>query len=73
MLTHLPGGYHHLRDLQAYFYSKSYKTQFPFLNHAPDRYDRTIFKTKCDRVFDLIYTLASAGEKWAAQNKTLCI
>jgi type I restriction enzyme, R subunit len=31
----------------------------------PDTYDRIIFKAKCDNVFDLIYTRASAGQKWA--------
>jgi type I restriction enzyme, R subunit len=34
--------------------------------NLPESYDRTIFKTKCDRVFELIYTLASTGQKWAA-------
>jgi type I restriction enzyme, R subunit len=33
--------------------------------NLPDTYDRIIFKAKCDNVFDLIYTRASAGEKWA--------
>jgi type I restriction enzyme, R subunit len=28
----------------------------------PDSYDRVIFKTKCDSIFNLIYTLASTGK-----------
>jgi type I restriction enzyme, R subunit len=33
--------------------------------NLPDRYDRVIFKTKCDTVYNLIYTRASSGQKWA--------
>ncbi len=29
-------------------------------------YDRAIFKTTCDNVFDLIFEHASHGRKWAA-------
>jgi type I restriction enzyme, R subunit len=32
--------------------------------NLPNSYDRVIFKAKCDTVFDLIYTRASAGQKW---------
>ncbi len=32
----------------------------------PESYDRKIFKTKCDNVYELIYEYASKGEKWAA-------
>jgi type I restriction enzyme, R subunit len=31
----------------------------------PESYDRAIFKAKCDKVFDLIYSLATTGQKWA--------
>jgi type I restriction enzyme, R subunit len=33
--------------------------------NLPESYDRAIFKAKCDNVFDLIYNLASTGQKWA--------
>jgi type I restriction enzyme, R subunit len=33
--------------------------------NLPKSYDRAIFKTKCDNVFDLIYSLATTGQKWA--------
>jgi type I restriction enzyme, R subunit len=33
--------------------------------NLPNTYDRIIFKSKCDNVFDLIYNRASAGQKWA--------
>ena len=31
----------------------------------PDSYDRALFTAKCDIVFNLIYTQASAGHKWS--------
>ena len=31
----------------------------------PNTYDRILFKTKCDTVFDLIYDQANKGAKWA--------
>lgn len=34
-------------------------------NNLPETYDRILFKTKCDTVFDLIYTYASKKQKWA--------
>ncbi|WP_413171807.1 type I restriction endonuclease subunit R [Anabaena azotica] len=34
--------------------------------NLPDSYDRVLFKSKCDTVFDLIYDHASKGVKWAA-------
>lgn len=34
--------------------------------HLPDSYDRILFKTKCDSVFDLMLDYASRGLKWAA-------
>jgi type I restriction enzyme, R subunit len=33
--------------------------------NLPDIYDRTIFIAKRDRIFNLIYSRASAGQKWA--------
>lgn len=36
-----------------------------FHTNAPETYDRILFKTKCDTVFDLIYTYASKKQKWA--------
>jgi type I restriction enzyme R subunit len=33
--------------------------------NLPESYDRVIFKTKCDTVYNLIYTRASSGHKWA--------
>ncbi len=32
----------------------------------PETYERTLFKQKCDNVFDLIVEHASRGRKWAA-------
>lgn len=32
----------------------------------PDSYERTLFKQKCDNVFDLVVDYASRGRKWAA-------
>ena len=34
--------------------------------HLPDSYDRALFKTKCDNVFELMVDHASHGRKWAA-------
>ncbi|GAQ00110.1 type I restriction endonuclease subunit R [Leptolyngbya sp. NIES-2104] len=34
-------------------------------DNLPGTYDRLLFKEKCDRVFDLIYSQASKGQKWA--------
>ncbi len=34
--------------------------------NLPESYDRAIFKTTCDNVFDLILDHASHGRKWAA-------
>lgn len=34
--------------------------------HLPDSYDRVLFKTKCDTVFDLMLDYAGRGLKWAA-------
>lgn len=33
--------------------------------NLPDSYDRMLFKTKCDTIFELIYTYASKHQKWA--------
>ncbi|MEB3338706.1 MAG: type I restriction enzyme endonuclease domain-containing protein, partial [Leptolyngbyaceae bacterium] len=33
--------------------------------NLPDSYNRVVFKAKCDTVFELIYTRASSGQKWA--------
>ena len=33
--------------------------------NLPTSYDRVLFKTKCDIVFDLIYDQAIKGQKWA--------
>lgn len=33
-------------------------------NNLPETYDRILFKTKCDTVFDLIYTYARKKQKW---------
>ncbi len=32
----------------------------------PDSYDRTLFKQKCDNVYDLVTEYASRRRKWAA-------
>jgi type I restriction enzyme, R subunit len=32
----------------------------------PDSYDRSLFKQKCDNVFDLALDYAQRGKKWAA-------
>jgi type I restriction enzyme, R subunit len=32
----------------------------------PDSYDRTTFKQKCDKVYELIVEYAMRGRKWAA-------
>ena len=32
----------------------------------PESYERTVFKQKCDNVFDLVVDYASRGRKWAA-------
>ena len=32
----------------------------------PETYERTLFKQKCDNVFDLVVDYASRGRKWAA-------
>ncbi len=34
--------------------------------NLPASYDRALFKTKCDNVFELIFEHASQGRKWAA-------
>jgi type I restriction enzyme, R subunit len=34
--------------------------------NLPESYDRAIFKSKCDNVFELIFDHASHGRKWAA-------
>ena len=31
----------------------------------PDTYNRMLFKSKCDTIFNLIYTSAQTGQKWA--------
>lgn len=33
--------------------------------NLPESYDKMQFKTKCDKVFDLIYNYAATGKKWA--------
>lgn len=32
--------------------------------NLPDSYDRVLFKTKCDNVFDMMLDYASHGRKW---------
>ena len=34
--------------------------------NSPDTYDRASFIAKRDRIFNLIYSRASAGQKWVA-------
>jgi type I restriction enzyme R subunit len=35
-------------------------------DNLPETYDRTLFKKKCDKVYELIFDHASKGRKWAA-------
>jgi len=32
----------------------------------PESYDRVLFKTKCDAIFETMLNYASRGQKWAA-------
>jgi type I restriction enzyme, R subunit len=48
--------------------SKSFKSTLDEIldQNLPDSYDRAIFIAKRDRIFNLLYSLASAGQKWVA-------
>ena len=35
-------------------------------NKLPESYDRVLFKTKCDAIFETVLNYASSGQKWAA-------